>query len=72
MEYKIFREPLLFSGARVKRRGKRDVLISALEDVFFFSRLRRRMAGWGRGLCVCVCVCVMMMMMMRPVWWGGL
>ncbi len=42
MEYKIFREPLLFSGARVKRRGKRDVLISALEDVFFFSRLKRR------------------------------
>lgn len=38
MEYKIFREPLLFSSARVKR----DVLISALEDVFFFCRLKRR------------------------------
>lgn len=56
MEYKIFREPLLFSGARVKRRGKRDVLISALEDVFFFSRLKRRRMGGG-GVSVCVCVC---------------
>lgn len=49
MEYKIFREPLLFSGARVKQRGKRDVLISALEDIFFFSRLKRRRRRVGEG-----------------------
>lgn len=49
MEYEIFTEPLLFSSARVKRRGKRDVLISALEDFLFLAEEEEEVHEWGRG-----------------------